>query len=204
MTAFCFLDIEILSLGSISGFGPSSIYQKLHDLRLFNSGRVGIDFPRWNDVDCGNIIRIIGLKDDLQGLSNAPWLQSTLEKGFIDASRIKPVPTGISRFVQLKRDRQPEKNSEKFTLKQSKRLEKRKEAGKILSESSPEAAPRRSKRPGIVFHFGLLSSSSRGDAQKGRRGFGLAVVREECSLAPTALKFSSYGLSKEGSGVPVF
>ena len=168
-----------------------ALFSKLHRALVARAaGDIGVSFPRHVEAPSsqrtlGNVLRLHGSKDALQGLMAQPWLQGA--RDYVQVSPLALAPSDAPHRVVQRR--QFKTNAERLRRR---RMQRKGETAEQATAAIPDVVERRPDLP-----FLQLRSSSTGQP------FCLCVEHGPLQLQPVAGVFNAYGLGQEAT-VPWF
>ena len=167
----------------------AELMQTLHQLLPQFDGRIGLDFPAYNqDRTLGGIIRILGQKEDMQAL-RALLEGHSVVQDYALLTGLDDIPAGVERYASYQR--QHVRGNSRYQ-RQKQRHESRGTWNEVLEQALQEKC----SRPLHLPHVKLRSAST-------SQRFMLFIKRKSRSK-PQVGSFSGYGLGIDGSTVPVF
>jgi len=177
---------------------------------------LAVDFPDWQapstfmSAGLGKTIRILGTKDTLaEFLSKTGLIQFLIEGGIV-VSGIKPVPETVTQFVQVQRT---------YSISRLDKLLKNPELIKYdenepVDEHFKELAAQQNTSPALLAKVDQLmnrlhqekrrTASVKVHSESTGRPFVMNVSREVIEQPSELAKYSTYGLSLEGSCIPAW
>ena len=197
MSVTHYIEISVTKLAEIVNLDIKKIYQKMHSIIGKSEGKIGVSFPEWDNSGMGFQIRFFGPDEQLQFISRSAWLNNYVENGYLVMSRIKTVPD-VNKYVRFYRNRKVERQGEAFLQ----RIQRR-SAYYFEKNNLPVREVKLPQKYIIqeIFHNVKMKSLS-----TNQMGFGINIMKEsfEKKDIKGTIKFSSYGLSQSGMGVPDF
>ena len=167
----------------------AELMQTLHHLLPQFDGRIGLDFPAYNqDRTLGGIIRMLGQKEDIQTL-HALLSGHRAIQDYALLTALSNIPAGIERYASYQR--QHARGNSRYQ-----RQKQRHESRGTWSEALEEALRKKCMNPVHLPHVKLRSAST---SQK-----FMLFIKRKSSLKPQSGSFNGYGLAEKGSTVPVF
>ena len=182
-----YIDIKIIPDEEVSiPFIRNKLYSKFHRaLCDLNASNIGVSFPEYKEnVNLGDVVRIHGDKQSLEGLHALGWLGGL--SGYCDVSGILAVPEKVKYRLVFR-------VHEKMTDSKLRRLIKR---GSI---SSTQAKLFKTRVDSSSLNNPYLEMKSSSNGQRYSRFIGFSELSSDCSDGV----FDKFGLSQQAS-VPVF
>ncbi len=168
-----------------------ALFSKLHRALVARAaGDIGVSFPRHVEAPSsqrtlGNVLRLHGSKDALQGLMAQPWLQGA--RDYVQVSPLALAPSDAPHRVVQRR--QFKTNAERLRRR---RMQRKGETAEQAAAAIPDSVARHPDLP-----FAHLRSSSTGQA------FCLFLNHGDFVTTPVIGPFNTYGLGPQAS-VPWF
>ena len=167
----------------------AELMQTLHHLLPQFDGRIGLDFPAYNqDRTLGGIIRMLGEKEDIQTLHTLLSGHWAIQD-YALLTALSNSPAGIERYASYRR--QHVRGNSRYQ-----RQKQRHESRGTWSAALEQALRKKCTNPMHLPHVKLRSAST-------SQRFMLFIKRKSSSK-PQSGSFNGYGLGEKGSTVPVF